>query len=128
MTHTPAPIIRRTLQSDWFPAAVAVILWSLTPTLGELARTVPPLQLTGLCMGVASLITALFVYRPRARVRARMRAPASTWLLAPLLMAGAVGCYFWALARAPADKVTLVTYVWPVLFVVATEAIALRRV
>ncbi len=109
-------------------AAAAVLLWSLAPTLGELARAVPPLQLTALCFAVASVMTTPLVYRNGHVPRLSIPSNGGIWLVAPLLLVGAVGCYFWGLTHAPAGNVTLVTYVWPVLFVAATEVLALGRV
>lgn len=43
-------------------------------------------------------------------------------------MLGAVGFYFVALRRAPAAEAALIAYTWPVLFVVAAELAAHRRV
>ncbi len=128
MSTTATTAIRRLGHTGSLPAAAAVLLWSLAPTLGELARSVPPLQLTALCFAVASVMTAPVVYRKGRTPSVGIGAVSPIWLMAPLLMVGAVGCYFWGLAHAPAGNVTLVTYVWPVLFVVATEILALGRV
>lgn len=128
MTTSTTTVIQRLGQTGALPAAAAVVLWSLSPTLGELAHAVPPLQLTALCFAVASVMTAPVVYRNGLTPGTGIGVGSPIWLLAPLLMVGAVGCYFWGLARAPAGNVTLVTYVWPVLFVVVSEVLALGRV
>jgi len=128
MTPSTPTAIQRLGHTGAFPAAAAVLLWSLAPTLGALARSVPPLQLTALCFAVASVMTAPVVYRKGRTPGGGIGSAAPICLMTPLLMVGAVGCYFWGLARAPAGNVTLVTYIWPVLFVVATEILAWGRV
>lgn len=108
------------------PALVAVVLWSLAPALATLVRQVPPLGLTALCLAVAALVTW-----PLARRRggpAAVAVPAATWVVAPLLLGGAIGLYFGALRQAPPAQVALVTYTWPVLFVLAAELVQARRV
>ncbi|MFW5969636.1 MAG: DMT family transporter [Halofilum sp. (in: g-proteobacteria)] len=110
------------------PAVVAVLLWSLAPVLAELARAVPPFQLTAMVAGTATLATW-----PVGRVVGRrdgdpVAIPARIWLAGPLLVLGAIGFYFVALRLAPAAEAALVTYTWPVLFVVAAELIQVRRV
>lgn len=110
------------------PAAVAVALWSLAPVLAELARAIPPLQLAAMVAGVATLTTW-----PVGRVAGRregdpVAVPIGTWLVGPLLVLGAIGFYFVALRLAPAAEAALVTYTWPVLFVIAAELVQVRRV
>lgn len=108
------------------PAAAAVVLWSLAPVLADLAERIPALQLTALCLGVATLATW-----PAARLtwgRPRTRMPRGIAALGPLLVLGAVGFYFVALRRAPAAEAALIAYSWPVLFVVAAELVTRHRV
>lgn len=110
------------------PAAVAVVLWSLAPVLAELAREVPPLQLAAMVVGVATVATW-----PVRRLAGRrdgdpVAVPLRIWLAGPLLVLGAIGFYFVALRLAPAAEVALVTYTWPVLFVIAAELVQVRRV
>lgn len=108
------------------PAAAAVVLWSLAPVLVDLAARIPALQLTALCLGVATLATW-----PAARLawgKPRTRMPRRIVALGPLLVLGAVGFYFVALRRAPAAEAALIAYSWPVLFVVAVELITHRRI
>ena len=108
------------------PATAAVVLWSLAPVLADLAERIPALQLTALCLGVATLATW-----PAARVawgKPRYRMPRDTAALGPLLVLGAVGFYFVALRRAPAAEAALIAYSWPVLFVVAAELVTHRRI
>ncbi len=110
------------------PAGIAVMLWSLAPVLAELAGQVPPLQLTALCLLCASVATWPVGRRIQCRTPAPARVPARTWALAPLLVIGALGFYFLALRLAPPAEAALVTYTWPVLFVIAAELAHTRRV
>lgn len=110
------------------PGLVAVVLWSLAPVLANLAQRMPPLQLTALCLLVAAVTTwpvGRLVTRQQGLVAAvGMR----VWALAPLLVIGALGFYFLALRLAPPAEAALVTYTWPVLFVIAAELAHARRV
>ena len=110
------------------PAAVAVGLWSLAPVLAELARAVPPLQLTAMVVAVATVATW-----PVGRLLGKRRddlgaVPMHTWVAGPLLVLGAIGFYFVALRLAPAAEAALVTYTWPILFVIVAELVQVRRV
>lgn len=109
------------------PALTAVVLWSLAPALATLVRQVPPLGLTALCLAVAALVTWPLAARRRGGASAAA-VPVTTWLVAPLLVSGAIGLYFGALRQAPPAEVALVTYTWPVLFVLAAELVQVRRV
>jgi drug/metabolite transporter (DMT)-like permease len=98
----------------------------MAPFLADLAARIPALQLTALCLVVATLGTW-----PAARVawgRPQRRMPTRIAVAGPPLVLGAVGLYFVALRRAPAAEAALIAYSWPVLFVVAAELAAYRRV
>jgi drug/metabolite transporter (DMT)-like permease len=114
--------------SGLVPAGIAVILWSLAPALAAAARAVPPLQLSAACLAVAGLVTWPVTRRSRPLAGTGFGLAPSAWVLTPTLMLGAVGLYFAALRRGPPAEVALVTYTWPVLFVVAAEVLATRRV
>lgn len=111
------------------PAAIAVTLWSLAPVLAGLAERVPPLQLTALCLAISAFVTW-----PIAQLLDRRGGigdaapPLALWLGGPWLVIGALGFYFAALRLAPAAEAALVTYTWPVLFVVAAELVQCGRV
>lgn len=110
------------------PAAVAVVLWSLAPVLAELARAVPPLQLTAMVAGIATLATWPVGRAVGRRDGDPVAIPLRAWLVGPLLVLGAIGFYFVALRLAPAAEAALVTYTWPILFVIAAELVQVRRV
>jgi len=110
------------------PAGIAVILWSLAPVLATLARHVPPLQLTALCVAVAAATTWPVARFTGTRATDRIAVPRRIWLSAPVLIIGAIGFYFLALRLAPPAEAALVTYTWPVLFVISAELAYARRV
>jgi len=110
------------------PAGIAVVLWSLAPALAASARALPPLQLTAACFAVAGLVSWPARHRSRPPAGIGFGLAPSAWVLTPTLMLAAVGLYFAALRRGPPAEVALVAYTWPVLFVVAAELLATRRV
>lgn len=53
--------------------------------------------------------------------------PIGRGLVPSATLVGAIGFYFLGLDRAPAAQVTLVTDVWPLMFVAASEVLTLGR-
>ncbi|XQU09327.1 DMT family transporter [Halomonas sp. LY9] len=101
-------------------ALIAVTLWSIAPLLAELARAAAPLQLTALTLLAGALATL-----PLSR-RVPMQACSlgwqiSVWLGIPVLIVGAVSSYFIGMRLAPAAEAALITYTWPVLFVLMSQ-------
>lgn len=108
-------------------AGLAILLWALVPLLADLAETLPPLRLACLALLGGALATL-----PMARGRARTPTldGASWWLVhlgMPLLFVGAVGACFAALRLAPVAEAALITYTWPLLFLLAGEWLTRRR-
>lgn len=98
-------------------AIFAVVLWGIAPVLVEIAEQLPPLELAALCLAAAAATTA-----PATRQgRYHGPPPVKVWLLAPPLIVGALAFYFAALRLAPPAHAALVTYTWPVMFVIAAE-------
>lgn len=104
------------------PALLAVVLWSLAPLLVELAHSIPPLRLTALAL-LAGALGAL----PMSGRAGGLRVPLSwRWRgalygLMPLLVLGAVGAYLGGLGMAPTAEAALITYTWPIMFVVLSQ-------
>ncbi|GEN29153.1 membrane protein [Halovibrio variabilis] len=101
-------------------ALVAVMLWSAAPLLAEFAKATPPLQLTAVTLLAGALATL-----PLSR-RANVAACGAGWQLSvwvgiPLLIFGAVSTYFIGMRLAPAAEAALITYTWPVLFVLLSQ-------
>ncbi|HCR98722.1 MULTISPECIES: DMT family transporter [Halomonas] len=116
-THSPIVFPR------WYSvgaALVAVILWSVAPLLAERAHTSSPLQLTAL-----TLLAGAFATLPLSR-RVNVTSCSLNWQLGiwvgiPLLILGAVSTYFIGMRLAPAAEAALITYTWPVLFVLLSQ-------
>ncbi|MFC4353267.1 DMT family transporter [Fodinicurvata halophila] len=116
-----------------FSAALfAVVLWGLLPVLREQVAQVPPLQTAAIALacaaGVARLCAGL---GEGARATAGTEAaalPFTRGLLLAALLVGAIGFYFLGLDWAPPERVTLVTYTWPLMFVAASEILRQGRV
>lgn len=115
--HSPALFPR------WYSigaALVAVVLWSAAPLLVEFAKATPPLQLTAVTLLAGALATL-----PLSR-RVNVAASGTGWQISvwvgiPLLIFGAVSTYFIGMRLAPAAEAALITYTWPVLFVLLCQ-------
>lgn len=101
-------------------ALVAVMLWSVAPLLAELARETSPLQLTALTLLAGALATLPLSRRVNVAA-CRPRWQVSVWLGLPLLIVGAVSSYYIGMRLAPAAEAALITYTWPVLFVLLSQ-------
>ncbi|MGM0521668.1 MAG: EamA family transporter [Pseudomonadota bacterium] len=110
------------------PAAlIAVALWSSAPLLAEQARSVSPLSLTTLTLFAGALAT-LPLSRRTSTTHLNLGWCLSVWLGVPLLILGAVGSYFIGMRIAPAAEAALITYTWPVLFVLLSQWTRLGRI
>lgn len=116
-THSPVVFPR------WYSvgaALVAVILWSVAPLLAERAHASSPLQLTALTL-LAGALATLPLSR-RVNVASCSRGwQWGIWVGTPLLILGAVSTYFIGMRLAPAAEAALITYTWPVLFVLLSQ-------
>ena len=95
-------------------ALAAICLWASLAALGVLLKHVPPFLLTGISLGVGSVLAWPFVFKDRRQ-----------WLVAPgTLFLGVSSLFgyhfllFIALRVAPAVEVNLINYLWPLLIVV----------
>ena len=122
------------VQNPQFPAGLfsalfAVVLWAAAPLLIDLASAIPPLQLTAITLLAGAVATIPLSLGKRAP--ARPLSPQWTLViygLIPLLVLGAVGAYLFGLGMAPTAEAALVTYTWPVLFVVVSQWLTRGRV
>lgn len=101
-------------------ALVAVTLWSMAPLMAELARATAPLQLTALTL-LAGALATLPLSRRVPMARCALSWTLGVWLGIPLLIVGAVSSYFIGMRLAPAAEAALITYTWPVLFVLLSQ-------
>jgi drug/metabolite transporter (DMT)-like permease len=105
-------------------ALFAVTLWGALPVIRELAAAVPPLQTTAIALICATIVETLRVAMLRPNVGHRVRGARlglRDGTLLAVSLVGAIAFYFLGLEMAPATQVTLITYIWPLIFVAATE-------
>lgn len=105
-------------------ALFAVTLWGALPVIREQAAAVPPLQTAAIALICASTVETLRVTLLRPNVGHRVRGArlgARDGTLLAISLVGAIAFYFVGLEMAPATQVTLITYIWPLIFVAATE-------
>ncbi|PVY78420.1 EamA domain-containing membrane protein RarD [Tamilnaduibacter salinus] len=112
-----------------FAALFAVLLWSIAPLLVEWAAALPPLKLTAISLFAGAMATIPMSRKARPVEKPRL---SRTWqlvihLLLPLLVLGAVSFYLMGLGKAPTAKAALVTYTWPVLFVLLSDLVLRKR-
>ncbi|MFG6666124.1 DMT family transporter [Halomonas sp. HNIBRBA4712] len=115
--HTPA------LASRSYSIAIAMIavaLWSIAPLLARMASASTPLQLTALTLLAGALATLPLSRKTRVTTMSPGWA-VSIWVGVPLLILGAVSSYFIGMRLAPAAEAALITYTWPVLFVLLSQ-------
>ena len=112
-------------------ALVAVVLWAVAPLLVDAARSIPPFQLTT----IALISGALAVLPMSFRGREARRSVKVSWQwklvifgLVPLLVLGAVGAYLAGLGMAPTAEASLITYTWPVMFILISQWAFHRRI
>ncbi|MCB8887872.1 DMT family transporter [Vreelandella malpeensis] len=123
------PVHSPLVSSRWYSvgaALVAVMLWSAAPLLAEMAHTSTPLQLTALTL-LAGALATLPLSRRTGVERLSRGWQFSIWLGVPLLIFGAVSSYFIGMRLAPAAEAALITYTWPVLFVLLSQYSRFRR-
>lgn len=106
--------------------AGAIALWGLLPLLRLVAAPFPPLQLSAMALALAAAI-AWLGQRWRRSPRRLSPLTGGDWLLGSATLLGALALYFFALTRGPAAPVTLVTYLWPLIYVVLDHVTMGRR-
>lgn len=122
------------IRNPQFPAGVfaalfAVVLWAAAPLLIDLASAIPPVQLTAVTLLSGALATIPLSMGKSVPVRSLpARWSIVIYGLIPLLVLGAVGAYLFGLGMAPTAEAALVTYTWPVLFVVISQLLTQGRV
>ena len=121
----------RLIRSPWLggsAAALAVVLWALVPLLVDGAGELPPLRLSTLALLAGALGTLPMARGGRRRDTGLSRGHGlMVHAGVPLLMAGAVGACFASFSLAPPAEAALITYTWPVLFLLASRWRVLGR-
>jgi len=99
-----------------FYGVIAIFMWGGLAMLGSNTASVPPFQLLFLCFSISA--TLMFIKRFILGQTLLLK-PCLTlrqWLIGTVGLFGFHFCYFIALKKAPAIEVSLISYLWPVLF------------
>ena len=118
-----------------FAALAAVVLWACAPLLVDMVSAVPPFRLATIALfsgAVAALPTALTKRRNRSAAATQVvlstKWKVVIYALVPALIFGAVVCYLAGMGKAPAAEAALITYTWPILFIVLSQWLFHRRI
>lgn len=132
-SHTIA--LHQPLYLSIFAALVAVVLWAIAPLLVNIASAVPPFRLATIALlsGALAALPMTLRRRKKARTEARQVALSFKWKLViyglvPVLIFGAVVGYLAGMGKAPAAEAALITYTWPILFIVLSQWLFHRRI
>lgn len=112
-------------------ALFAVLLWASAPLLVDAARSIPPFQLATIALtsgALAVLPMSLRGRTARGQVTVSWQWKLVIFGLVPLLVLGAVGAYLAGLALAPTAEASLITYTWPVMFILISQWAFHRRI
>jgi drug/metabolite transporter (DMT)-like permease len=118
-----------------FAALVAVVLWAIAPLLVNIAGAVPPFRLATIALlsgAVATLPMSLrkqkIARRSAPQIELSLKWKLVIYGLVPALIFGAVASYLAGMGKAPAAEAALITYTWPILFIVLSQWMFHRRV
>lgn len=125
----------RPLYISIIAALFAVVLWAGAPLLVDLASAVPPFQLTAIALLSGAIVAFLTSLGGRRNRRSQMaQVPLSLkWKLAiygllPALILGAISGYLAGVGMAPTAEAALITYTWPIMFIVISQWLFHRRI
>ncbi|WP_422071552.1 DMT family transporter [Tranquillimonas rosea] len=112
-------------------AGAAVVLWGCLPALRLMIGDQPPFLTATIALVAAAVMETLrswgVVLRHPELDTGHRPLSFGRGLGLALGLIGAIGFYFIGLDRAPAAQVTLITYVWPLMFVMASEVLDTGR-
>ncbi|WP_419307465.1 DMT family transporter [Chromohalobacter israelensis] len=103
---------------------LTVTLWASLPVLRDLI-TLPPMLTAAVAMGAAALMALLMGWRGASSGVAAWR-DGKFWLMGVGGLTGALYFYFSALGKGDPAKITLVTYLWPLGFMLVADVLAGR--
>lgn len=131
--HTIA--LHQPLYLSVFAALVAVVLWAIAPLLVDIASAVPPFRLATIALlsGAVAALPMTLRKRKKAQTDVRQVTLPLKWKLViyglvPALIFGAVVGYLAGMGKAPAAEAALITYTWPILFIVLSQWLFHRRI
>lgn len=105
---------------------VAIFMWGMLAVLTVNASEIPPFQLLTICFFVSALL--IFVKRllKREPLTTPPKLSLTQWIATVGGLFGFHFCYFLAIRFAPAIEVSLIGYLWPLLFGIAVASQATR--
>lgn len=125
----------RPLYVSIIAALFAVVLWAGAPLLVDLASSVPPFQLTAIALLSGAVVALPGSMRKRRNSKFQQSQVALTlrWKLAiygllPALILGAIAGYLTGVGMAPTAEAALITYTWPIMFIVISQWLFHRRI
>jgi len=125
----------RPLYVSIIAALFAVVLWAGAPLLVDLASSVPPFQLTTIALLSAAVVALPASIRKRRRrsdqepqAQLTFRWKLAIYGLLPALILGAIGGYLTGVGLAPTAEAALITYTWPIMFIVISQWLFHRRI
>jgi len=111
-----------------FYGALAILMWSGLALLGTATAAIPAFQLLFLCFSISAslLFIKRLIYRQPLLTKPSLNF--NQWLVGIVGLFGFHFCYFMAIKLAPAIEVSLISYIWPMLFAlfIATRATFVR--
>lgn len=115
-------------------ALFAIVLWAGAPLLVDVASSVPPFQLTAIALISGAIVALPMSLRKRRhssgrtiQVSVSLKWRLTIYGLLPALILGAIGGYLTGVGMAPTAEAALITYTWPVMFIVISQWLFHRR-
>lgn len=111
-----------------FYGIVAIFMWGSLALLGSHTKDIPAFQLLSLCFFISALIMLVKRISTKQPVFTLPKLSVTQWWVGVGALFGFHFCYFMALKQAPAIEVSLISYLWPILFalMLSTKANILR--
>jgi drug/metabolite transporter (DMT)-like permease len=97
---------------------IAIIMWGVLALLGTFTKDIPAFQLLFICFTVSSSIFIFYKVLKRDFSFVKVNLTLRDWLVGILGLYGFHFCYFMALKYAQALEVSLIAYLWPLLFAI----------
>ncbi|WP_438465103.1 DMT family transporter [Marinomonas sp. PE14-40] len=97
---------------------IAIIMWGVLALLGTFTKEIPAFQLLFMCFFISSLIFLLYKAVTRNYRIVKTDLSLRDWLVGIFGLYGFHFCYFIALKYAEPLEVSLIAYLWPLLFAI----------
>jgi len=99
-----------------FYGAIAILMWGGLALLGTATANIPAFQLLFLCFTLSASLMFLKRLICKQPLLAKPNLNLKQWAVGISGLFGFHFCYFMALKQAPAIEVSLISYIWPMLF------------